>query len=77
MAKIPPPKIRTIKPGKITADDVLRGTCGICGAEYETERKNALLMRAPKSQDSVLCVGIECLTEGCQNWIVMQPLPNQ
>lgn len=74
MAKIPQPKIRVKKPGKISQEDVLVGVCQICGCELETERKNTLLMRAPRAQDSVLCMGVECQTEGCQNWIVMAPV---
>ena len=72
MAKIPPAKIKVLTPGTLDPKDVLQGTCNICGSKVETTRENTLQMRAPKSQDSVLCLGVECQTEGCSNWIVMQ-----
>lgn len=72
MAKIPKPNIRVLLPGTLDPDDVLEGVCQICGAQLQTERKHTLLMRAPRQQDSVLCVGVQCLTAGCNNWIIMQ-----
>ena len=73
--KIPEPDVKVTKAGSLGEEDVLTGTCGICGCEVETKRKHTLLMRAPKTQDSVLCLGVQCPTEGCGNWIVCAKAP--
>jgi len=71
MAKIPKPAINVTKPGSLSEEDVLKGACTICGCEVETKRKHTLLMRAARAENSVLCLGVECPTKGCTNWIVM------
>jgi hypothetical protein len=77
MAKIPELPIKVITPGSIKPEDVLRGTCDICGCVAETRRDNTLLMRAARSENNVLRLGIECPTKECTNWIVMAKIADQ